>query len=190
MAMATIAEVEKDLLDSLRELEREANKVYHELVLPNWQGVFHGFGQTAHAYMMSALAHVDLASAYWRGSDAGQTARMEAFLSGPLALPAEVAKVLVKMWRHVLMHTAKPRRLLRRDGRYYYWLVQWSSHLPRSDHMTFVDTPDMRVLNIGVLYFLGELRAASEQVVSDLKASTAAATAALQVFNKYNGQRL
>lgn len=188
--MATIAEVEKDLLHTVRELEREASKVYDELVLPNWGGAFHGFGQTAHAYMMAALANVDLASGYWRGSDAAQTPRMEAFLSGPLRLPAEASKVLVKMWRHVLMHTAKPRPLLRRDGRKYYWLVQWSSHLPRSDHMTFVDTPDMRILNIGVLYFLGELRVACEQLVSDLKPSTSAAAAAVRVLNKHNSQRL
>ena len=45
VATATIADVEADLLHTARELEREANKVYDELVLPNWEGFTPGFAE-------------------------------------------------------------------------------------------------------------------------------------------------
>jgi hypothetical protein len=188
--MNALDDVRADLVDNLAALEREATKVYRELVVPSWGSEFHGFGRTLHAYMMSALAHVDLASTYLHGSNAKQTPRMEAFLTGPLGLEPEASRVMVKMWRHVLMHTAKPRRLLRPDGRHYYWLLHWSEHLPRRQHMTFIDSADSRILNIGFLYFLSGLRTACDEVITHLEQNPAAALRASAALVALREQRL
>lgn len=124
--MITLADLERDLVENVCALGREATKVFQDLVLLNWEGEFHGFGRTLHAYMMSGLAHVDLASTYWRGNDGNQTSRMRAFLVDRLGTSVEASKVLVKMWRHVLMHTGKPRRTVYAGG-HYSWLLQWSN---------------------------------------------------------------
>jgi hypothetical protein len=182
--IATIDDVRRDLSEHLAALEREARKVYAELVLPNWMREHHGFGQTLHAYMMAVLAHVDLASTYWQDRRGSQTDRMEGFLRKYLLMEAEGAEVLVQMWRHDLMHQAKPRPIRIDNNKVYYWLLQWGEHLPREQHLTFSDSTQMRVLNVGMLYLLEDLRKGIQALLSDISASEKQNMCAIRVYER------
>jgi hypothetical protein len=173
----------------LAALEREATKVYVELVLPNWLGAFHGFGWTLHAYMMALLAQIDLASAYWKGRGGSQTRRMEHFVEHYLGTDTEAARVLVKVWRHMLMHTGKPRPVRMADGRHYYWLLHWSEHLPREQHMTFTNGTEIRVLNIGMLYLAADLRVAIERLLCDIEGSDELTAAAIALYEQLEAMK-
>jgi hypothetical protein len=158
----------RELLEDLNAYEREALAIYSEAVAPAAAAGRPSFGRTLHSYMMGLMARVDLASLYWQGTKGGQTQRMQAFMQKYVCSDAEVNRILVKMWRHTLMHTAKPRLLTRKTGDPYYWLLHWKESLPRSIHLTFLDEPGMRKLNIGMLYFAEDLKRGFEAYLTDV----------------------
>jgi len=93
------------------------------------------------------------------------------FMQTYLSPNRESCNVAVQIWRHKLMHTGEPRSLVdERTGKTYRWLLHWSEHLPADQHFTFSETPDPKVLNIGLIYLIGDLKTALEKYVADLSA--------------------
>ena len=167
-----IATVQIDILGKLNAFEREVQEVYKTLVLPHWGGELHGFPYTLYGYMMTCFAHIDLLSAYWRGNDNGQTERMIAFMDTYVSSNREANSLAVQVWRHKLMHTAEPRYLTNRTtGKVYKWLLHWREHLPIEQHYTFQETPTMKVLNIGLMYLIEDIKRGAEKYLSELATS-------------------
>ena len=160
------------LLKEVERLDKEAKTIYRELVLPNWGKEMHGFPDTLYGFMMGVFARVDLASAYWKGTFNKQTARMIGFLDLYVSPSHEAHSVAVQVWRHKLMHTSSPRYLRdERTNKEYRWLLHWWEHLPAEQHYTFVDTGDCRILNIGLIYLISDLRQGVERYLQALRTS-------------------
>ncbi len=161
-----------ELIQSVDELGREVKAVYEKLVLPTWKGELHGLPDALFGYMMGVFARIDLVSAHWRGTFHPTTSRMIDFMDCYLGTNHEANSVAVQMWRHKLMHTSKPRFL--RDpasGTVYLWLLHWWQHLPEEQHFTFSLTGDSKVLNLGLVYLIRDLRSAIEKYRRDLGSS-------------------
>jgi hypothetical protein len=160
-------------LDAER-LEREARLVYEQLVRPRWDKDRDGFTQTLYAFMMMVFAQVDRASSLWAGDDGtrGQTQRMVNFMREFLQPGHEANRVAVQIWRHKLMHTARPRKLSHtKTGKKYSWLIHWSQELPRDQHFQFSETPTERILNLALLYLAEDLVAAAVEYLSHLNSN-------------------
>lgn len=162
------------LLAEIERLGEEVKLVHDEVMLPRWTGHHHGLVQTLYAYIMMTFAHVDRASALWAGSDSAkdQTLRMLDFLDRYVSPNREANAVAVQVWRHKLMHTARPRLLTDpATGKIYYWLLHWWIHLPKEQHYTFVDSSDHRILNIGLVYLIDDVRSGIEKYLTELTCS-------------------
>ena len=169
--MFSFEEAQKDHLAYVDAIDREARQVYLTLVLPHWGEELHGFPYTLYGYMMTLFARIDLLSAYWAGdaSTKGQTLRMIDFMDKYMSSNREANSVAVQMWRHKLMHTSEPRNLLdERTNKVYRWLLHWGERLPADQHYTFAETSDSRILNLGLLYLIEDLRRAVGTYLSDL----------------------
>lgn len=149
-------EIMNDLRKDLAQLRGEFSEVYSRLVQQTFEDHTHHFPITLWAYLMAAFARVDLYSRLWAGHDKPQTPRMNKFLQQYSSGDPLAHALAVKLWRHTLMHTSRPRRL--RDptnGREFCYLLHWGAdHLPLAQHYT-VTGSDKLVL--GVEYFLADL---------------------------------
>lgn len=114
---------------------------------------------------------------------------METFLAEYVEADAEASEVVVKMWRHCLMHTAKPR-VVKRAKAEYYWLLHWREHLPLEQHMRFTNSGETRILNIGLLYLLADFIAGCEKLLADFKADPASGKRAILVYDQLREQQL
>ncbi len=163
-----------DLTADLARFKSEAMRVLETLVLPSWQGELHGFTDTLYGYMMRSFSYVDLLSSYWTGTSAkSQSQRMVDFMDQYMGYERKAHSLAVQLWRHKLMHTARPRAL--RDpqsGKTMYWLLHWfEQHLPRDQHFTFSDAGHQLNLNIGAIYLIEDLQRAASSYFADLDAS-------------------
>lgn len=164
-----------ELTAALEEFEREANTIYSNLVIPHWNGELHGFPRTLYSYMMLCFALIDLYSAYWKGNSSteGQSQRMIEFMQKYLLPDQEACSIAVQMWRHKLMHTGEPQYLLNKDtGKVYRWLLHWGEHLPAKQHFKFSETSDSRILKLGLLYLIRDLKMAFKNYLGDLSLDT------------------
>ncbi len=171
--MIDIVTVKKEHRERIDAFAREVERVYIDLMLPEWDSELHGFTNTLYGYMMVLFSQIDLLSAHWRGdtSSRGQTKRMVDFMEQYMGFEREVASVAVQMWRHKLMHTGEPRHLYdKRTGKVYRWLLHWGKHLPENLHCTFSETSDSRILNLGLLYLVADLKTGIETYLADLSA--------------------
>lgn len=163
-----ISDIEKQLC----RLEREILEVYDKLVFPNWGEEMHGFPQTLYGYMMECFSFIDLLSSHWKGNEDAQTKRMISFMNEYIRLESELNSVLVQVWRHKLMHTSRPRKLKNGDSnKEYYWLLHWYKHLPEEQHCTFIDSGNRRILNVGLIYFVRDIKRALKEYSKDLSGS-------------------
>ena len=172
--MLNLDEIRKEHVTYIDSFEEEVNQVYFSLVLPNWLGKLHGFPQTLYGYMMGLFSRIDLLSAYWKGdaSSSGQTARMIDFMDNYISPDHEANSLSVQMWRHKLMHTSQPRYLFdERIGKTYKWLLHWGEHLPPDQHYRFTETGDSRILALGLIYLIDDIRRGNEKYITDLAAS-------------------
>ncbi len=172
--MIDLEEFRKDVIAHTEAFEREVKTVYSTLVLPYWGSELHSFPQTLYGYMMALFARIDLLSGHWNGNAAskGQTERMIHFMDKYISHNHEANSVTVQMWRHKLMHTSEPRYLLdERTGKSYRWLLHWWEHLPLEQHYTFVETSDSKILNLGLVYLIEDLKAGVEKYLTDLAES-------------------
>lgn len=163
--------IHNKLITDLEAFEQEVSAVHSMLVVPHWGGKLHGFPHTLYGYMMLCFAHIDLFSAYWQGntSSRGQTQRMIDFMPKYLLVNREACSVAVQMWRHKLMHTGEPRFLVDENtSKVYRWLLHWWEHLPAAQHFTFSETADSKILNIGLVYLIKDLKMALKRYLSDL----------------------
>jgi hypothetical protein len=119
--------------------------------------------------MLGVFSRIDLASAYWRGGDAGnQTKRMAEFMHRFIGRPRHLCSVAVQMWRHTLVHTSEPRPLHNpKTGEIYRYLLHWGKHLPEPQHFTLTDNAAERILNLGLRYLLSDLRKGVEAFLEE-----------------------
>lgn len=191
--MSDVDKFRKELTAHTEALEREVKTVYSTLVLPYWGSDLHGFPQTLYGYMMAVFARIDLLSAYWKGNAASkdQTIRMIDFMDKYITDDHEANSVAVQMWRHKLMHTSEPRYLLNeRTGKLYRWLLHWWEHLPLEQHCTFAETSDSRILNLGLVYLIEDLKAGVEKYLVDLSASSSLQSNAKKVQGEITTYKL
>jgi len=160
------------LVADIETFEKEINTVYSNCVLPHWEGELHGFPNTLYGYIMRCFSLIDLFSAYWQGNSPskGQTQRMINFMQKYLIKDREICSVAVQIWRHKLMHTAHPRGLIdERTNKIYRWLLQWGQdHLPYEQHFTFSETSDSKILNIGLMHLLRDIKKGLKNYLTDL----------------------
>lgn len=157
------------LLDGIEALEREVQMVYSNLVLPGWVGPLHGYQHTLYGYMMVCFGRIDRVSAHWRGTTSDQSPRMIQFMEKYLSREHEACSLAVQIWRHKLMHTGEPRSLCGGPDRIVYcWLLHWGEHLPIEQHFTFSSTAGAKVLNLALLYLIGDLKAGVQTYLNDL----------------------
>jgi hypothetical protein len=187
---ARLQQLRDELTADLGELNREIEAVYSSLVLPRWgDPLYHGFPRTLYGYVMSCFSLVDALSRC-RYDDREQTVRMRRFLADYMGVSADAATVAVQLWRHTLMHTAKPRTLDDpASGHSYRWLLHWREHLPRQEHMRFQrHTDNESILNTGLWYLVEELEAGLPRLFADVEASTRLRGHFLRMSNKLSRQ--
>lgn len=155
-------------MGDLRHLEREADVVYQELVLPRWEFERHHFPSTLYGYVTRCFAFVDLLSKLWRPSAFKyQNDRMIQFMEAHIAERRLANEIAIQMWRHALMHTGSPQRLIEKDsGVTYVWLLQWGrEHMPPEQHMTFSELDSsQRVLNMALFFLIEDLIRGAENL--------------------------
>ena len=136
---------------------------------------------------MGVFSRVDYLSLIWAGKNGDQSKRMVDFLTKYMSRDREKHSLAVKLWRHTLMHTARPRALHDgRTGKALYWLLHWGEHLPKEQHYEFSETSDTRILNLALMYLIEDLQHALTQYLTDLSASTdlqSAAARATQIVD-------
>jgi hypothetical protein len=142
----------------LYDLEFEARQVYEQLVKPNWNSYSRRYYSTLYGYMMRCFSFIDLLSAYQFGKDSDQTNRMKRFMTQFLKYDEQSSYLAIHFWRHKLMHTAQPRRLIgKKTKKKYSWLLHWGNELPRNQHMKFQDAEDPKILNVALFYLIEDL---------------------------------
>ena len=136
----------------------------------------HGLHRTLYGYLMNCFAYLDLLSFYrsrTHNSGGDQTERMVRFMEVEMRYEPLPSQVAVLIWRHKLMHTAKPRALEGRNtGESYKWLLHWGSeHLPREYHMQLQQPKDARTLNIGLGFLVDDLVRGAESYFAKVDGS-------------------
>lgn len=154
----------------LKRFKVEAHSVLESLVLPTWRTDLHGFTHTLYGYMMRAFSYIDLLSAYWSGPNSKQTERMVDFMDRYMGYERKAHSLAVQLWRHKLMHTARPRKLIDPEtGKSMYWLLQWyEQHIHREQHFTFSDSGQQVNLNIGAIYLIEDIERAAAKYFDEL----------------------
>lgn len=155
----------------------EARAVFAELVLPTWGTDRHGWPRTLYGQVMGGFSLLDRFSQLAVADDR-QTPRMVEFAVRWLKYDPMLSNIAVQMWRHGLMHTGQPQRLIdSRAGNTWRWLLHWgSSHLPREQHMTWSTSgPGENILNFALLHFLDDLHASVDRWFRTLKDDVAEA---------------
>jgi hypothetical protein len=137
------------------------------LVRPAWGTAKHGYDRLLYGVVMNTMAVADRVSFYREPNEHGQTKRMRALFE-EMGAAAEAAAVTVQIWRHSLMHTGEPLPLVdSATGTTYRWLLHWGEdHLPRDQHLTFAEGQGSRVLALGAVYAVADLRAAAQRTLS------------------------
>lgn len=160
-----LEDVQEESLGLVTAAAREARAVFHELVLPTWGTDRHGWPRTLYGHVMGAFSLLDRFSQVAGSERRPQTPRMVDFAVRWLQYDRLLSNVAVHMWRHGLMHTGQPQRLIEsRAGTTWHWLLHWGSHLPREHHMTQSSAgKGENVLNFALLYFLEDLHVGVER---------------------------
>lgn len=169
-----MTDLRRQISAELNNFKIEAHAVLETLVLPNWDTELHGFTHTLYGYMMRTFSYVDLLSLYWNGpGDQSQSKRMVDFMDRYMGYERRAHSLAVQLWRHKLMHTARPRKLKdSNSGKSMYWLLQWyEQHLPRDQHFTFFDAGHQLNLNIGAIYLIEDLERAAATYFDEMDGS-------------------
>lgn len=116
--------VGREVLQELDDLHREATATYERVVRANPDS---SFNQTLFGFVSRGFSFVDLLAGYWRGAQGrGQTVQMVAFMERFLGGERRDHDIAVRIWRHKLFHTARPRTLIDRStGATVRYLIQW-----------------------------------------------------------------
>jgi hypothetical protein len=156
----------QDLERDVRQLRIESSVVYTTLVKPNFGTGGHHFFMTLYGYVMAAFAMIDLHSQLWgrRTKRAiQQTPRMTAYMDQFFPGTSAAHVVAVQLWRHTLMHTARPRKLTdRASGMEFHYLLHWSSEqLPKEQYF---ELESGEKLNLSVNLLLADIADANHKV--------------------------
>lgn len=137
---------------------------------------------------MAGFARLDLYSRLWDGgATEDQSPRMRAFLKCYLPRDPLADALAIKLFRHTLMHTSRPRRLHdRKSGLEYTYLLHWGApQLPRTHHYQISGA---NKLNFGLEYFLDDLDTLLTAYLADLAKSSQLQTKALATWPKIETQ--
>ncbi len=151
------------IIRDILELEKEANYIYENIVLPNWcSDGLHWFPSILYWLMMLVMSKIDITSQYWDTTPLDkrwkwhQTVRMVWFLTNYVNIDKQINESLVQIWRHTLMHEGSP------SGNY---LLHWKEHLPREQHYTIANG----ILNISLIYLIEDLKNWVYRYIDDIK---------------------
>lgn len=154
----TLDDLYDETIALIHSVRLEVATIVDELVIPTWGTDRHGWPRTLYGHVMGAFSLLDRTAGLAAGTGGSQTKRMAQFASEWLRYDPTLSEVAVHLWRHSLMHTGEPQRLLdTAQGVTWRWLLHWASHLPRDQHMTESRHDDDRILNFGLLYFVDDL---------------------------------
>ena len=163
----------RDLLKATRDLEFESQRVYSELVEKDWNRPpsRRRLPRALWAFMMLGFGHIDFVSALWKGTDKGQSRRMTDFMERYLGMSRRPASMAVKIWRHKLMHTGEPRKVIdRATGKTCSWLLHWAHQLPANQHATTNEQGKEIILQMSLSSFLADLKIGQRTYLRDLRA--------------------
>lgn len=175
VAVDSFAEIESWFLAEVSSLQRQAQLIYEQQVLPTWgDGELHGFKHAQYGFMMNTMGLLDRLSCYHDGSDKLETARMARTLTTYCDIGDDAAKHLIKLWRHKLMHTGVPIRMHNPEtGMAYSWLFHWSENeLPRDHHMRFFYGQlghKVTTLATTLLLFIEDVKLAGQKFFEDAR---------------------
>ena len=160
----------QEFLDEITRLLDEAEYCYETIVLPNWcSEKRHGFPDILFGLVMGVMSRVDIVSQHFDNSNLKQTPKMVSFLNKYVKNHDEFNTALIQIWRHQLMHTSAPREVIDETTNITYrWLLHWKEHLPREQHYTFVIHNNTKILNIGLIYLIEQLKYAITNYLRDL----------------------
>jgi hypothetical protein len=189
--------MEQQIFSDINRLKSEILYVFENDVLPNWGSEkLHGFPDTLYGFVMRTLSFIDLLSQLWdlapehiKKSKGHQTARMIDFMDIYFDSDREKNTVLVFMWRHTLIHTTAPRIITDcKTGIKYNWLLHWGApHLPLEQHYEFnTNTPNQKILCIGLTYLINQLITAITDYTKDLKSNPDLRANLVKVEHKLN----
>lgn len=160
----------EELLNDVKRLLDEAEYCYETIVLPNWcSEKRHGFPDILYGLLMGVMSRIDNVSQYYDSSSMSQTPKMVSFLNKYVKDDNELNTALIQIWRHQLMHTSAPREVSDKNtGVRYKWLLHWKEHLPFEQHFTFISHNDSKILNIGLIYLIVQIKDAINSYLTDL----------------------
>ncbi|MEM5875676.1 MAG: hypothetical protein QXX45_03875 [Candidatus Aenigmatarchaeota archaeon] len=157
----------------IEDFDFEVRQIYDKLVKPNWEKDGRRYYSTLYGFMMYFFSIIDLLSAYEKGTEKKQTQtqRMEEFLTHYLKYGPKESKLAVQIWRHKLIHTSEPRRLIgSKSNLKYYWLLHWSNNeLPNEQNMRFQQSSDPKILNICLFSLIKDLKSNLGEYFKNLK---------------------
>ena len=160
----------QEFSDEITRLLDEAEYCYETIVLPNWcSEKRHGFPDILFGLVMGVMTRVDIISQHFDSSSLRQTPKMVSFLNKYVKNDDEFNTALIQIWRHQLMHTSAPREVIDESTNIkYLWLLHWKEHLPIEQHYTFIIHNDTKILNVGLIYLIKQLKVAIFSYLTDL----------------------
>lgn len=167
--------VVRGLETSITDFAEEVQTVYGQLVD---YGAGHPRGpyvQTLYAYMARCFAFIDRLSLLWNPGRS-QTPRMADFCVHYMHVTPEAAQVAVKLWRHLLMHTAEVRPVVETTTKIeYHWLLHWGpEQLNRERHFrVFELVGAKRSLEMALTYLVDDVTQAARASLGDARKSRA-----------------
>lgn len=165
----------QEFSNEIERLLAEAEYCYEKIVLPNWGSEkYHGFPDVLFGLVMGVMSRVDIISQHFNNSNMKQTPKMVSFLNRYVKEDNEFNTALIQIWRHQLMHTSAPREVIDEQTNITYrWLLHWKEHLPIEQHYTFVFHNNSKILNIGLIYLIVQLKNAISSYLTDLQTDPA-----------------
>lgn len=152
----TIDELQREVQNTIAEYDYLMKNV----IDPLWgDAELHGFRSVLYGLLMRYGSFVDAASIYYYG-DIQQSKRMFKLLTEELNYSRIPSLIVVKTWRHALMHQGEPTTLVDSTGGLSFrWLLHWDEKkLGEQNHMQFQDTTQGKnILNLCLERFLIDL---------------------------------
>lgn len=172
MSSNDIGRVCWQLSKTLCSFEYESRLIYEAVVIPRFNQApwRNRLPDILHACVMWCFARVDLLSVYWQGERGkSQNKRMVDFIEHYLGYPRETASMAIQMWRHNMMHTGNPRKLIDpKRNISLVWLLHWGEgQMDKSAHFVLNGTNTLKV-DMTLFHLIQDLKKAQKKYFRDL----------------------
>jgi hypothetical protein len=158
-----------ELASGLDSFAQEVQTVYETLVKPHAGRGRQGCPHLLHSFTSGLFARLDLLSAYWQGTEQDRMARITEFMNTYLPYNPEAHSVAAQLWGCPVLTAGEPHGLYHNGtGRSYLWVLYWGEELPPEQHFQFHDASHSRILSLGLLPLLADIRQALHGYLIDL----------------------